>query len=169
MEAVVALLLGIVLFMHAWQLFGLSSPKTTGIVGAAGAVALSALVIQSPIAMMTKVEPAAFANSVVVWAIYAVLVAAVGLWGFEARGLGLYSIFAAAIMIGQVIYCSATVYSLVGIICGIIQAVAFAMLFFHLAIPIQRLRLPTAWVLVVVGVAHGLLGGGLILKISGLA
>ena len=41
---VAAVILGAVLFMHAWQLFGLSHPKTTGIVGAVGAITLTSLV-----------------------------------------------------------------------------------------------------------------------------
>lgn len=168
MEALAAVVLGAVLFMHAWQLFGLSQPKTTGIVGAAGAVVLASLVAWQPIAAMTGAEPAAFSISVAVWAIYAALVAAVGLWGFDARGLGLYSIFAAAAMIGQIVYCTATVYTLAGLICGVIQAVAFAILFCYLAIPIARLRLATAWVLIVVGVVHGLLGAMMLMEIPGL-
>ena len=168
MEAVAAMVLGAVLFMHAWQLFGLSQPKTTGIVGAAGAIVFASLLAWQPIAMVTKVGAAPFSTSVVVWAIYAALVAAVGLWGFDARGLGLYSIFGAVVMVGQMVYCTATVYVLVGLICGLIQAVAFAILFSYLAIPLARLRLPTAWVLLVVGVVHALLGAVILLKVPGL-
>ena len=164
MEALAAVILGTVLFMHAWQLFGLSHPKTTGIVGAVGAITLASLVIWQPIARMTGVEPGALSISIAVWAAYAALVAAVGLWG-----LGLYSIFAAALMIGQIVYCTVTVYALAGLICGIVQAVAFAVLFCHLAIPIAGLRRGTAWVLIVVSVVHALLGGMMLMKVPGLA
>lgn len=158
MEAVASIVIGAVLFMHAWQLFGLSHPKTTGLVGAVGAIALASLVVWKPLALLTKVTPEAVSTSVLVWAIYAALVAAVGLWDFDPRGLGLYSIFAAVAMIGQIIYCAATTYILSGLIGGIILAIAFGILFFHLAIPIVRLRLATAWVLIVVGVVGGVLG-----------
>ena len=117
---------------------------------------------------MTGVEPGALSISIAVWAAYAALVAAVGLWGFDTRGLGLYSIFAAALMIGQIVYCTVTVYALAGLICGIVQAVAFAVLFCHLAIPIAGLRRGTAWVLIVVGVVHALLGGMMLMKVPGL-
>ncbi len=157
MGPVVALIVSVVVFMHAWQLFGLSEPKTTGIVGAVGAIALAALAV--------KVAPEAFATSVLIWAIYAALVAAVGLWGFGSRGLGLYSAYAAVAMIGQIIYSSGTEFSLAGIICGVIQAVAFALLFFHLAIPLDTLKKATAWVLVVVGPIHGILAAMLLMKI----
>ena len=157
MEALAAVTLGIVLFMHAWQLFGLSHLKTTGMVGAIGAIILTSLVAWQPVAGITGVGPAALSTSIVIWAIYAALVAAVGLWGFDARGLGLFSIFGVAMMVGQIIYCATTVYTLTGIICGIIQAVAFAFLFCYLAIPMEGLRRGTAWVLIVVGVIHALL------------
>lgn len=163
MEALAAVILGVVLFMHAWQLFGLSHPKTTGIVGAVGAITLASLVIWQPIARITEVGPGALSISIAIWAIYAALVAAVGLWGFDTRGLGLYSIFAAVLMVAQVVYCTATVYTLTGLICGIIQAVAFVVLFCHLAIPMAGLRRGTAWVLIVVGVVHALLGGMMIM------
>lgn len=166
MEAVASIVIGAVLFMHAWQLFGLSHPKTTGLVGAVGAIALASLVVWKPVAILSVTKPPeavaalfmAVSISVLVWAIYAALVAAVGLWDFDPRGLGLYSIFAAVAMIGQIIYCAATTYILSGLIGGIILAIAFGILFFHLAIPIVRLRLATAWVLIVVGVVGGVLG-----------
>ncbi|MBC7234489.1 MAG: hypothetical protein H5T69_01515, partial [Chloroflexi bacterium] len=120
MEAVAALVLGVVVFMQAWQLFGLSESKTTGIVGAAGAIALTALVGWKPLPLLTKVAPGALAASMLIWAIYAALVAAVGLWGFDPKGLGLYSIYAAVVMIGQIIYCIISRFTLVGIVCGVV-------------------------------------------------
>jgi hypothetical protein len=168
MEALAAIILGTVLFMQAWHLFGFSHPKTTGIVGAVGAIILASLVAWQPIARITGVEPGALSISMTVWAIYAALVAAIGLWGFDNRGLGLYSILAAVLMIGQIVYCAATVYVLAGLICGIVQTVAFVFLFCYMAIPIAGLRRSTAWVLIVVGVIHALLGGMMLMKVSGL-
>ena len=164
MEAVAALVLGVVVFMHAWQLFGFSESKTTGMVGAVGAIALAALVAWSPLSMLTKTTRTAISSSMLIWAIYAALVAAVGLWNFGSRGLGLYSAYAAIVMIGQVIYCSVTAFTLAGIICGIIQAIAFAMLFFYLAIPFNVLKKATAWVLVFVGPIHGILAAMMLME-----
>jgi hypothetical protein len=158
MEAVASLALGVVVFMQAWQFFGLSESKTTGIVGAAGAIALVALVAFKPLPMLTGVSAAAFSASALIWAVYAALVAAVGLWGFAPRGLGLYSAYAAVVMIGQIIYCIAAQFTLVGLLCGIVQLVAFTILFFYLAIPFHVLKKATAWVLVVAGPIHGILG-----------
>ena len=143
--------------MQAWQLLGLSGGKTAGIVGAAGAIALVALVALKPSPVLTGVSVAALSASMLIWAVYTTLVAAVGLWDFDSRGLGLYSAYAAIAMIGQVIYCIVTKFSLVGIICGVVQFIAFAMLFFYLAIPFNVLKKATAWVLVVAGPIHGIL------------
>jgi len=165
MEVVAALALGVIVFMQAWQLFGLSESKTTGIVGAAGAITLVALVALQPLPMLTGVPAAALSASTLIWAVYAALVAAVGLWGFDPRGLGLYSAYAAVVMIGQIVYCIATTFTLVGIICGIVQLVAFAMLFFYLAIPFNGLKKATAWVLVVVGPIHGVLAAMMLMGV----
>ena len=143
--------------MHAWQLFGLSEPETTGIVGAAGAILLTALAAWQPLSMLTNVSAEALSSSIVIWAIYAALVAAVGLWDFDSRGLGLFSAYAAIVMIGQIIYCAVAESSLAGMICGIAQAVAFGVLFFYLAMRYDHLKKATAWVLVVVGPIHGIL------------
>lgn len=168
MEAIAGLVLGVVVFMHAWQLFGLAESKTTGIVGAAGALALAALAIWKPLPMLSKVAAEALAASMLIWAIYAALVAAVGLWDFGSRGLGFYSVYAAVVMIGQIIYCVAGRFILAGLICGIVQAVAFGMLFFYLAIPFNILKKATAWVLVMVGPIHGILAALMLMKAPGL-
>jgi hypothetical protein len=165
MEVVAALALGVVVFMQAWQLFGLSESKTTGIVGAVGAITLVALVAFKPLPLLTGVSAAAFSGSALIWAVYAALVAAVGLWGFDPRGLGLYSAYAAVVTIGQIVYCIAAQFTLVGIICGIVQLVAFALLFCYLAIPFNALRKATAWVLVVVGPIHGILAAMMLMGV----
>jgi len=167
-EAVAAVVLGVVVFMHAWQLFGLSAPKATGIVGATGAIALTALAVLKPAPPLSRVAPEALSSSILIWAIYAALVAAVGLWNVDSRGLGLYSAYAAVVMIGQIIYCTVTTFTLVGLVCGLIQAVAFAMLFFYLAIPFGVLKRATTWVLVVVGPIHGILAAMMLMKVPGL-
>ncbi len=170
MEAVAALILGLVVFMHAWQLFGLSESKTTGIVGAAGTLILALLIgWKPPLPMLTKVAAEALATSMVVWAIYAALVAGVGLWNFDPRGLGFYSAYAAVTMIVQIIYCIVAQFTLTGLICGIVQTIAFALLFFYLALRFDALNKVTAWVLVVVGPIHGILAVLLLLKVPGLA
>lgn len=157
MEAVLGFVAGVVVFMHGLQLFGLSESKTTGIVAALGAIALVALMALSPLPMLTKAEAAGFAPTVLLWATYAALVAGVGLWGFGARGLGLYSAWGFVGMIVQVIYCAAIAFSLTGLVCGVVQAVAFAMLYLHLGLRRDALKRATAWVLVVVGPIHGIL------------
>lgn len=157
MSVVVGLILGMVVFMHAWQLFGLSTPKTTGLVGAAGAILLALLLALRPLPLLSSASLTALSASVAVWAIYAALVAGVGLWGLDPRGLGFYSAYGAVVMIGQMIYCITPTFSLAGLICGVVQFIAFGMLFFYLAIPFDILRKATAWVLVIVGPIHGIL------------
>lgn len=147
------------MFMQAWQYFGLSQPKTTGIVGAAGALALASLVAWKPLELVAKegkYDVEGLAATTLLWAIYAALVAAVGLWDFDPRGLGLYAIFPAVLAAGGAI-ASAVTGPALWVACPAITAVAFGMVFFYLGVPFKGLRLATAWVLVVAGVAHALL------------
>lgn len=69
------------------------------------------------------------------------------------------------VTIGQIVYCIAAKFTLVGIICGIVQLVAFALLFCYLAIPFNALRKATAWVLVVVGPIHGILAAMMLMGV----
>jgi hypothetical protein len=157
MEALAGIILGAVVFMHAWQLFGLSAPRTTGTVGALGAVALVALAVWQPVPALTAATLEAIATSLFVWAIYAALVGAIGLWAFEDRGLGLYSLFGLVIMIGQIVYGIAIKPSLASTLCGIAQGVAFLLLFLYLGLAMANLRKVSAWVLLVVGIVHAVL------------
>lgn len=159
METVAALALGIVVFMQGLQILDLSAAKTSGIIGAAGAIVLIALMALKPLPLLLAGGSlSAFSTSMLVWALYATLVAAVGLWGFDARGLGYFSAYGAIAMLLQVLYCIVTKTSPIGIICGITQFIAFAMLFFYLALPMKGLKKATAWVLAAAGVIHGVLG-----------
>jgi hypothetical protein len=156
-EALAGIILGAVVFMHAWQLFGLSAPRTTGAVGALGAVALVALAVWQPVPTLTAATREALATSLFAWAIYAALVGAIGLWEFEDRGLGLYSVFGLVVMIGQIIYGIAIRPSLVSVLCGIAQGAVFLLLFLYLGLAMADLRRVSAWVLLVAGVVHGVL------------
>jgi hypothetical protein len=158
MEAVVAVVVGVVVSMHGMQLFGLSHPKIAGTVGAVGATAPTLRTALRSLPLLTAATSGCVASSVVVWVIYAALVAVAGLWGFDARGLGLFSAWGAIAMITQIFYIVAVSTSVAALVCGIVQAIAFAMLFVYLAIPVPGLKKATAWVMVVVGSVHGLLG-----------
>jgi hypothetical protein len=162
-EALAGIMLGAVVFMQAWQLFGLSAPRTTGTVGALGAVALVVLAAWQPVPTLTASTNEAVATSFLVWATYAALVAAVGLWEVEDRGLGLYGVFGLVIMIGQIIYGLAIRPSAAATICGLVQGAAFLMLFLYLGLAMAGLRRVTAWVLLVAGVVHVVLAALLLM------
>lgn len=163
MEAIVGIVVGVVVFMHAWQIFGTSQPRTTGLVGAAGAILLAALLAFRPLPSLTKASATAIASSIAVFTLYAALVAAANLWGMDARGLGLYSAYAGVWMIGQILYSVLPIFSIVGLVCGIAQFIAFVMLFCYLGLRLEVLRKATAWVLVIVGPIHGILAALMLL------
>ena len=168
MELIFNVLLGSTLFMYAWQMFGVSERKTTGIVGAVGALGIVSIATFKPVAMLTKVEAAPMAVLMFVGATYCALVAATGLWDFDTRGLGFWSILGVVTGLGQLAYSVSVAYHLSGIIEGIGLSVAFAVLFFHLGLRNQGLRLVTAWVFLVVSILFVLLTVGIIFKVPGL-
>ena len=179
MEVVIAIILSAVLYMQGLQYLGnsqpktqgagaLAGPKTVGLVAGVGALALASLAIFRPLNVLTKSEPEAIATATFVLAIYAALVAAVGLWDFDPRGLGWYSGFAALSMLGQIYSTSVVAYTLAGIIEGIVLFVAFGVVFLYLALRMESLRALTAWVLLIGAAVLWVLVGLVLGKTSGL-
>ncbi|MCL5026108.1 MAG: hypothetical protein M1531_06400 [Chloroflexi bacterium] len=168
MEAVFAALLGSVLFMHAWQMFGLSDRKTSGIVGLVGALGLASLALFKPVPMLTKVEAGPFTILLLTWATYSTLIAATGLWDFDLRGFGFWSILGAVTGLAELGYSAAVVYNLKGIIEGILLAIAFAVLFFYLGMLRQGMRLLAAWVFLIVSIVFLLIAILVVFKVPGL-
>lgn len=168
MEVVIGFTLGAVFFMQGCEYFGLSQPKTTGVVGVIGAIVLASLAIWKPLAALANVPMEALAATSVLLAIYAALVAAVGLWDSDSRGLGLYSAFAGVIALVGAIYMLVTGTVLLPVLCQAITAVAFGMVFFYVGLPSKGLRVATAWVLVIAGAADVVLHFFAIMRAPGL-
>ncbi len=168
MEVVMGYVLGAILFLQGCQYLSLSHPRSTGIVGAAGAILLSSLVAFKPLAPLAKIPTEALVATAALWAIYAGLVAAVGLWDFDTRGFGLFGVFAAVISLVAVIYGATAGYTLLPILCSAIATVAFAMVFIYAGTPIKGLQAATGWVLGVAGVAMIVLHGLAVMKVPGL-
>ena len=94
MEIVFLILLPAALWAHAWYLLGFyTNPRTLGLIAAGVAIALLAHVVQAPLGMLSTASTAAMSAFILIWAVYALLVAAVGLWGFDERTVGFYSLF----------------------------------------------------------------------------
>jgi hypothetical protein len=93
MEAVVAIVVGVVVFVQAWRLFGPAVNRATQIVGMAGAILLAGLIVLKPLPLLTASSLSAVATSTAIYAVYAALTAGVDTEGPEARGLGLFAVW----------------------------------------------------------------------------
>jgi len=171
MEALVFVIIGAVLFTQAWNLLRLIDTKVMGMVAATGALALGALVVWQPVAPVTAVGGGVLATLILVAVIYCAALAGIGLWGFDPRALGLYSIFLAILMLALVGYfmlgfnpAAVVISTLSGVVC-LILTVLFGLLFFLLAPPFRRIQLIVSWFYLVGSILVALVGIGAFLNI----
>lgn len=182
MEIVFLLILPVALWSHAWHMLGFySSARSLGIMSAAVALALLGLVLFG----RDLIEPGNIGSEgplsafILAWVFYAVLLAAVGLWGFDERTLGFYSlflgitslIFVAYYMLGDATLLDEGTSSLdvasgeavrISTLMGIdalILTVLGVLLFFYLGPPFQKMRVATGWVFLVGSIVSVAMGG----------
>ena len=155
MDVVFLLVLPAGLWVQSWYLLGsYSNPRTLGMISAAVAIVLLGVVLfQDHIAMYpaygkpledTLTVGTAVSAFVLVWALYAALVAGVYLWGLDSRSLGIYSLFLSLVSVlfavyfligGEVLRSGETLHIswLLGVV-AILLAILAALLFFYLAL-----------------------------------
>ena len=175
MEAVAFVLIGAALFSHAWYLLGLyPDGRTMGVMtGALGLGALIAITLP-PLVLLGETfdtdanllaETTVMKMLIIVWAAYAVGVAAQGIWDLEERALGFFAAIATAGSAVAFFFFAATLGLAYGDAVSISMSAATlaltvlgGMLFFHLAIPFNGLRLVAGWFILVGSVAVAAVG-----------
>mgnify|MGYP000035341319 CR=1 FL=1 len=164
MELVFFIVLSVVLWVHSWYLLGFFvNSRTIGLTAGAAAVALVLLALlrndflpawSEPPSQLEIEHAAAVTSLLLLWAFYAVLVAGTGIWGFEERSLGFYSLLLAVFsLLMALVFFVGDVYgpglpdtkNAYVAIASIVLGVLALLLFFHLAIPFRRLRVATGW------------------------
>jgi hypothetical protein len=174
MEGVALVLIGAIMFNHSWSLLRLyPDGRTMGIfVGALGLAALATLTFDpmlltgigedgsalrgaNPVAEITILKLV-----IIVWAGYAVGVAAQAIWEFDERAIGFYSVVVAASSLVALIYYATTLLTPYGddVQLSMIAAMFFlavppAMVFSYYAIPaFAALQQVAGWFLLVGGI-----------------
>ena len=174
MEGVALVLIGAVMFNHSWYLLRLyPDGRTMGIfVGALGLAALATLTLDpvlltgvgddgsvlrgaNPVAEITILKLV-----IIVWAGYAVGVAAQAIWEFDERAIGFYSVVVAASSLVAMIYYATTLLTPYGddVQLSMMAAMFFlavppAMVFSYYAIPaFSALQQVAGWFLLVGGI-----------------
>ncbi len=181
------------LWVQSWYLLGhYPNPRALGMVAAGVAITLLAIVLfQDRLGMAVLTPEGALLDVttplsafVLVWAVYAAMVAGVHLWGLDSRSLGFYSffvwiisaLFAAYFFLGGELLDTGEINNvswLLGVV-AVLLAVLSAFQFFYLALlpadqvepPSSALRTVTAWFYLVFSVAVAVLGGLLVLGLN---
>ena len=174
MEAVAFVIIGGALFSHAWYLLRLyPDGRTMGIfVGALGLAVLFTLTLDpmlltgigddgtplkdaNPLAEVTVMKMV-----ILLWAGYAIGVAAQALWEFDERAIGFYSAVLAAASAVAFFYFSSTLFDPYGnavlislSAATLVLSFLAGMAFFFYAIPFAVLQPVTGWFLLIGGIA----------------
>ena len=173
MEPIFLTLVGGVLFAQSWYVLGLySEGRTMGVfVGGLGLTSLVAVMFTPLLLDGTGpgadqlTEVTVMKALILVWALYAVGVAAHGLWDLDDRAIGFYCAFLAIVSVASFLYYSghlegtysnAVWLSLSGATLGL--SVIASIIFFYLAVPFSVLRLVTGWFTMLGGATIGVLG-----------
>ncbi len=194
MDLAFLLVLPAALWIQSWYLLGFyANPRTLGMISAAVAVTLLAIVLfQDKLGELTVLKPSGalldvaipLSIFILVWAIYAALMAGVYLWGMDTRSLGFYGLFSFVIsalfavyfFVGGELLDSGDINHvswLLGVV-AILLAVMSLLLFFYLALvprgqvepPSSGMRTATGWVYLIFSSAVAVLGGLLLLGLN---
>ncbi len=163
MEPLFLLLVAAVLFTHSLYFLGLyRDPRTIGLI--AGALALGLLLtaatdgLSAPLLVdpHTTILVSALRGFIILWAVYAAAVGALGLWRFEERALGFYAALLGVVSLAMVAlpwtFSEAdisTPAALAMTAAFLILSLLSAMAFFHLALHFRQLRGVTGWIFLV--------------------
>lgn len=172
MEPLFLLLVSALLSTQAWTHLGLiNDRRTSGVIAAVLAAAIFATAtldgLSSPVLINpdTALAVTAVRAYILMWAAYAAVLAANGLWGYGLRALGLHagsivvaSVFIAVLPLGFPKSEVSGNAHLVLSIGSLTLAAAAAAIFLYLGIPLRRLRPVTGWLLLAATAITGGLG-----------
>ena len=189
MEGLFFVLIGAALFSQSWYMLGVySEGKTVGvIVGGLGVLAIAAVLL-SPASTLTAsgtawmlltgegvkagpwlAQTMIMKTLILAWGLYAIGVAAHGLWDLEEKAIGFYSVFLAVLSGVSFIYFAAELEVLYGTNAwlGMSAATLFltvlaAMMFFTLSFTFNVMRAVTGWFILIGGGVVALVGVGVL-------
>ncbi len=185
MEALFFVLIGAALFSQSWYMLGLySDGRTVGVVmGGLGLLAIGSVLL-SPASTLTAsgsawmlltgegvkagpwlAQTMIMKTLILAWGLYAVAVAAQGLWDLDERAIGFYSVFLAVLSAVAFLYFAGQLELLYGVAAWLgmwgatlILTVLATMMFFTLSFTFNVMRVVTGWFILIGGGAVGAIG-----------
>ena len=169
MEAVFLTLIGAALFSQSWYVLGMySEGRTMAVfVGGLGLLSLGAITL-TPMLITGEgsgaellPETTIMKTLIALWALYAIGVAAQGIWDLDERAIGFYSVILSIATLLFFMYYAVELESTYSVpawlaisVSSLLLTIISGLTFFYLAFAFKILRLVTGWFL--------LLGGGVI-------
>ena len=175
MEGIALILIGTAIFSHSWYLLGLySDGRTIGTVmaalGAGLVVSLFAfdpqiLGEQSNYTARQVGEVPVLKTIMVAWAVYALVVAAQGIWDLEDRAIGFYAVPLTVVSLIALLFfvqiwvdggSDGVMVSL--LVSSAMLSIIGALLFFFMAIPFPSLRSVAGWAMLIESIVIAAVG-----------
>ncbi len=164
MAALGFLLIAVIVFMFGWYLIGVTDSRTTGVITGAAALLMGASVVFQGATVFGSASTAPIGALLLLWAIYGVLVGAVGIFGTGGRAVALYALLLSLAMIAFAVWFGAH-----GILAGTIVTLAVAIPFFlqfvEDIVPIPALSGLVGFLMLIAGVVSGAAGLGVYLNL----
>ena len=189
MEGLFFILIGAALFSQSWYMLGLySDGRTVGIItGGLGLLAIAAVLL-SPASTLTAsgsawmlftregvksgpwlAQAMTMKALILAWGLYAVGVAAHGLWDLDERAIGFYSAFLAVLSVAAFIYYTIELELLYGVNTwlavsagALFLTVLATLMFFTLSFTFNVMRIVTGWFILIGGGVIALIGLGVL-------
>ena len=173
MEGVFLTLIGAAIFSQSWHILGMyAEGRTMGInVGTLGLITLSAIVLR-PVVLTGQsmlIEATVLKTLIALWAVYALAVAAHGIWDLDERAIGFYSAFLALATLIPFIYFAVNLEPRYGTsvwlglsASTLILTILATVVFFYQAFMLSILRLVSGWFFLLGGAVIGLIGVGIV-------
>lgn len=175
MEGIAFIFIGAAIFTHSWHLLGLySDTRAFGVVmaGAALALLLSFFVFEPHMLgslddnSITRMgELTMLKTLILVWAVYAGIVAAQGVWELEERAVGFYAVPLAAVSLISLLFFlqvwingAPDAIGIALLLVTALMTVIGALLFFCFTFPFNALRAVSGWAMIIMSVVIAAFG-----------
>lgn len=157
MSALGFLLIAVIVFMFGWYLIGVTDAKTTSVITGTAALLMGAAVVFQGATIFGAAATAPIGALLLLWAIYGVLLAAIGFSNVGGRGLALYALLLSLAMLAFSVWFFTN-----GLVAGTIVTLAVAIPFFlqfiEEIVPVRALAGLVGFLMLIAGVVSAAAG-----------